>query len=224
MTKQVAVRAETGLTRRTYKSGVNKNIRGRHLSAGDVGTQKTVQEVMISYGLVSQVSNYLFLSALFVRRYLIHHGIADMRRINRAIRIFMINCIHQIALFQTFRIMDTELYDMPAWEKAQPVTYSHRQAPLIDDLSDAKAHKMTNFYVGQLKRIYAGFGLEDYARQQNNYDGNIKLFVHTGWITEGTPCCYRIHPEHLFLYALTKQATARTQESIVDEYFGGDYA
>ncbi|KAL7524503.1 hypothetical protein ACHAXR_002236, partial [Thalassiosira sp. AJA248-18] len=39
-----------------------------------------------------------------------------------------------------------------------------------------------------------------------------------------TPARYLIHPEELFLFTLTKVATGRTNQSIIDEYFGGDYA
>ena len=36
--------------------------------------------------------------------------------------------------------------------------------------------------------------------------------------------CYRIDPEELFLYSLTRLKTGMSQEMIVDHYFGGDYS
>ena len=47
--------------------------------------------------------------------------------------------------------------------------------------------------------------------------------LETGDDVDGTPTRYLIHPEELFLFTLTKLATGRTNISIVDEYFGGDY-
>ena len=40
----------------------------------------------------------------------------------------------------------------------------------------------------------------------------------------GAEKCYRIDPEELFLYSLTRLKTGMSQEMIVDHYFGGDYS
>ena len=40
----------------------------------------------------------------------------------------------------------------------------------------------------------------------------------------GAEKCYRIDPEELLLYSLTRIKTGMTQEAIIDNYFGGDYA
>jgi hypothetical protein len=49
-----------------------------------------------------------------------------------------------------------------------------------------------------------------------------KLAFPTGHFFNGTPCCYRIHPEEVFIYTLCKLATGLTQCQMVDFYIGGD--
>ncbi|KAL3765933.1 hypothetical protein ACHAW5_003901 [Stephanodiscus triporus] len=61
---------------------------------------------------------------------------------------------------------------------------------------------MTHFYHGQLRRLYAAFDLESQLEPMQD-----KLSFPTGHFTNGTPCCYRIHPEEVH---------------VVDTYFGGD--
>ena len=40
----------------------------------------------------------------------------------------------------------------------------------------------------------------------------------------GSQCCYRIHPEEVFLFTMTKVATGLSNQRIVDMYIGSDYA
>ena len=49
-----------------------------------------------------------------------------------------------------------------------------------------------------------------------------KLYFPTGHVYNGTPCCYWIHPEEVFLYTLCRLVTGVTQVQIVDMYIGSD--
>eukprot|EP00984_Skeletonema_dohrnii_P002519 scaffold873_cov79-Skeletonema_dohrnii-CCMP3373.AAC.1 len=80
---------------------------------------------------------------------------------------------------------------------------------------------MTRFNLHQLRRIYDCFGLDDYCRSMNTDF----IRVYTGHDNQrGVPCCYRFHPEELFLYSLTKTAKGNTNDDNVDHYFGGAYS
>jgi hypothetical protein len=88
----------------------------------------------------------------------------------------------------------------------------------IDNLSDTAALKMTGFNWSQLRRLYAAFNLEgllDKSMQE-------KLSFLRGHTFFGTPCCYQIHPEEVFLFTLFRLATSMTQVRIVVTYLGGD--
>jgi hypothetical protein len=73
---------------------------------------------------------------------------------------------------------------------------------------------MTGFNIDQLRRLYGHFGLQhvvlahfktDLLIGTNNFDP-----------VTGAEKCYRIHPEELFLYLLTRLKTGMSQEMIVD--------
>ena len=76
---------------------------------------------------------------------------------------------------------------------------------------------MTRFNWSQLRRLYAAFDLEGLLEPMED-----RLSILTGHFTNGTPCCYRIHPAEVFLFTLCRLVTGMTQVHIVDTYFGGD--
>jgi hypothetical protein len=73
--------------------------------------------------------------------------------------------------------------------------------------------QITHFNWSQLRLLYAAFNLEGQLKPMQD-----KLFLLTGHIYNGTPCCYQIHLEEVFLYTLCKLATGLTQVQIVDMY------
>ena len=80
---------------------------------------------------------------------------------------------------------------------------------------------MTSFNIGQLRRLYACFGLEQYCLS----NGSTDIRIHTGhYSPTGRPKCYLFHPEELFLFSLAKIKTGKTNEQLCDDYFGGDYS
>ena len=81
---------------------------------------------------------------------------------------------------------------------------------------------MTHFFHGQLRRLYTVFDLEGYLVQLN---ADMLPFL-MGYTSSrsGSQCCYRIHPEEVFFFTMTKVATGLSNQWIVDMYIGGDYA
>jgi hypothetical protein len=78
-------------------------------------------------------------------------------------------------------------------------------------------YKMTHFYHGQLRHLYAAFDLQSQLGPMQD-----KLSFPTGHFTNGSPFCSRIRPEEVFLFTLCRLATGWMQVHIVDTYFGGD--
>jgi hypothetical protein len=82
---------------------------------------------------------------------------------------------------------------------------------------------MTHFYVKQLQILYRLFDLEGYVLNTDP-DGDGRMSFYTGHSVGNSQCRYCINPEEAFLFTMTKVATGRRNQSIVDEYFGGNYA
>ena len=144
---------------------------------------------------------------------------ADTDTIDEMLQMYGYTALCFMSLMQSWRMMDHILYDIPPEEEAMPKVYSERKHLEIDDLSDVQAHKMTHFYHGQLRRLYDLFDLEGYMASIGEYE----IPLYTGNYTGNTPCRYLVPPEELVLFMLTKIATGRTNQSIIDEWFGGDY-
>jgi hypothetical protein len=117
--------------------------------------------------------------------------------------------------------LDGQLYDIPLTEWLYKREYRPRLHLHIGDLADdMSAVKMTGFNVSQLRRLYHHFGLREFVQAHNE----TVLRIGTGHWSNGLEKCYRIHPEELFLFSLTKCKTGMTNERIIDMFFGGDYA
>ncbi len=76
---------------------------------------------------------------------------------------------------------------------------------------------MIHFNWSQLRHLYVAFDLKGQLKLMQD-----KLFCPTGHVYNGIPCCYRIHPEEVFLYTLCRLVTGVTQVQIVDMYIGSD--
>ena len=126
-----------------------------------------------------------------------------------------------MSLLEIWTTMDHLLHDITPEEESRPLQFTRHKMLQIDDLSDPQAHKMTHFYHNQLVRLYDCFGLDEYLLSIDEE----KEPVYTGHYNDnGYPCRYLFDPQELFLFTMTKVAKGRTNSSLVDEYFGGDYA
>ena len=119
--------------------------------------------------------------------------------------------------------MDRYLFDIPFAEYLYCREYCPRLHQRLGDLLDDRtALKMTRFNISQLRKLYRLFGLRDFVHSHHE----TVLLIGTGHFdaVTGAEKCYRIDPEELLLYSLTRIITGMTQEANIDHYFGGDYA
>jgi hypothetical protein len=89
----------------------------------------------------------------------------------------------------------------------------------IDDLSDTVAIRLTRFSHKQLRALCGYFEFEALLDP-----GEVTLCIPTGHTTQNFPCYYRVHPKEAFLFMLIKVATGLTNQHIVGNYFGRNYA
>ena len=117
-----------------------------------------------------------------------------------------------LGLLRATHVAKPVLFGIPFHEEAAPQQYTRSKNLLLADPKDVQALKMTYFSQSQLRCLYAHFGLAAFAAGVGT---TIPIFTgHT---------YYRIHPEEVFLFTLTKLATCLTNVMIVDTYFDGDY-
>ncbi len=76
---------------------------------------------------------------------------------------------------------------------------------------------MTRFNWSQLRCLYAAFNLEGQLKPMQD-----KLLFPIGYVYNGTPCCYQIHLEEVFLYALCRLAAGLTRVRIVNMYISSN--
>ncbi len=125
----------------------------------------------------------------------------DYDALDTAIKSIIIILVAYTDMLRTLRRTDSHLFDILPEEENAPLQFTRAKDLRIDDLSDMAAHKMTHFFHGQLRRLYAAFDLESQLEPMQD-----KLFFPMGHFTNGTPCCYRIHPEEVFLFTLCRLA------------------
>jgi hypothetical protein len=117
-----------------------------------------------------------------------------------------------LGLLQAMHVADAMLFDIPFHEEAASQQYTRSKNLRLADLNDIQALKMTHFSQIQLRHLYTHFGLAALAAGVGTM---VPIFTgHT---------YYRIHPEEVFLFTLTKLASGMSNHMIVDTYFGGDY-
>lgn len=117
--------------------------------------------------------------------------------------------------FNVCQRFDYILHDIPPEEEAA-VFVPPNQDIRFESWSDQECREKTNFGIGQLRRIYACFGLQAIA---DDNDGYIK--VPTGHTNQrGAPCYYNFHPEELFLYFMMRMKTGNDHTQMV-YIFGG---
>lgn len=220
MARQPTRRLINGAVRRAAKRQRSSNSRDMHLSAVEIGTRQVMHRRWAS-DLVSSANLLFDLSiCLFLRANI--PAPVFVTAIDQIIDMVVLQTVAYLIQTKQWLRLDSDLYDIPLHEYLVNREYRPRQHLRIHDIeSDLHARKMTRFNIYQLTRIYACFGLDDYCHSQNTDF----IRVYTGHVNQrGVPCCYRFHPEELFLYSLTKIAKGNTSDDNVDTYFGGAYS
>lgn len=226
MPRNAKRRLATGNRRRLKKRQGPEPERYLHLSAGEVGVRTLIQTVYASSTLFCSYSTLCLTLALVARRIAIaqhgHHHNIDV--IDQAVIGFVRITLTQLSMMDMFRDIDTILYDIPLYEAIMPKTFTCSKDLRINDLSDPAAHQMTHFFTGQLQRLYDAFDFVGFVAGLNDDTTLGKIPFYTGSFRDGSPNRYLIHPEEVFLFTMTKIATGRKNNSIVNQYFGGGMA
>ncbi len=145
---------------------------------------------------------------------------ANLTAINVVIDLLSIGPVFTFKTLQNvLQVFDHVLFDIPPDEATQPLQMTPPKNLRIDDLSDPKAIRLTHFNHAQLCDLYTHFGIVGLLDP-----GEDKLQISTGWFVGNTPCQYRVDPEKAFLFTMIKVATGMSNQFIVDNYIGGDYA
>jgi len=180
------------------------------MSSRDVGVMGTLQTVMATTSLFCASLNHL--RALVLAAETVVASQADLAILDAAFDSVSVTLLTFLGLLRAAHTTDALLYDIPIHEELAPQQFTRAKDLRIADLSDVQALKMTRFSHSQLRQLYAHFDLVALLDPFEN-----KLPIFTGHTS------YRIHPEELFLFTLTKIATGMSNQMIVDVYFGGGY-
>ena len=117
--------------------------------------------------------------------------------------------------------LDELLYNIPLTKWFYRREFRPRQhVQLLSLMDDMTAKNMTSFSVRELQQLYNNFGLHEFVMAHNETD----LSIGTDKWRNGRELCYRIHPEELFLYVLTRCKTGMTSEKVIHMFFRGDYS
>jgi hypothetical protein len=192
------------------KRQAHPNKRWVHLSSRQAGQMGTLQTVMATKQLFFVSLNQLH--ALILAAETVVTSQADLAILDLAFDSVSVTLVTFLGLLQALHIANAVLFDIPFHEEAAPQQYTCSKNLCIADLNDVQALKMMHFSQSQLSLLYAHFSLAALAARVGT---TIPIFTgHT---------YYRIHPEEVFLFTLTKLATGMSNHMIVDTYFGGDY-
>jgi hypothetical protein len=199
-----------GYCRRKPKHQVHLNKRWVHLSSCQAGQMGMLQTVMATTSLFCMSLNQL--RALILAAETVVTAQADPAILDAAFDSVLVTLVAFLGLLQALHVADAVLFDIPFHEEAAPQQYTRSKNLRIANLNNVQALKMTHFSQSQLHCLYAHFGLAALAAGVGT---TIPIFTgHT---------YYRIHPEEVFLFTLTKLATGMSNHMIVDTFFGGDY-
>lgn len=218
MARNASRRLSNGLRRRVPKRRATPNERWLHLSAVDVSMQGTLQTMWYLAATFCNVTSLILAVVLAVES--VANGDANMTVIDDAIETLIFILSTYLGMDNMLTTIDAMLYDISPEEEDMPKQFTAHKGVRIDDISDIECHKMTHFYHDQLRLLYDQFDLVGHLASI----GETMVPLYTGHFVRNTPCRYLLHPEEVFLFMMTKVATGRTNQSLVDEYFGGDYA
>lgn len=219
MARQPTRRFLNRAVRRKKLRECSKNTRWMHLGAGAVGTRQLIQRCWARH------TQSLSSSVVSIGYAIVLRGIVNQQQFSNALQPYINYLVAQSQQYANhvnyWRSLDGHLYDIPLIEYLYAREFRPRMHLRIGALrDDMTARKMTRFNIAQLWRLYDSFGLRQYCALY----GETNVRIGTGHQRHGSDCCYLYDPEELFLFALTKIATGLTDESIIDNWFGGDYA
>jgi hypothetical protein len=210
-----------GARRRRPLREVARNARWMHLHASEVSARRVLHTLWASHMTTSTMSMVLFMMTLLLQELLNDEDdISD--DLDDVIMAMCASVSCYVSFVQRWMNLDHTLYDIPLYEELRSLEFRPREDIRLHDarLDDVMCRKMTRFSHGHLVRLYDCFGLLEYC----NGLGETDIYIETGSQRNGTPNRYKYHPEEIFLFCLMKIATGWTNNDLIDNYFGGDYA
>ncbi len=191
-------RAETNLRQRKPKHQATANKRWLHLSSAETDLQSAIQVIL--YMMSTFVMAMMQLLALVLAtKATADDEDAEYEMIDAAIDLVSIVLVGFLGFLRAVRVTDGILDNIPPEEEAAPLMFTHAKGLRIDDLSDPAVIKMTCFNWSQLCRLYAAFDLEGLLKPMED-----RLYIPMGHFNNGSPCCYQINPEEVFLFTLCR--------------------
>jgi hypothetical protein len=207
-----------GAPRHAAKRQRSKTSRWMHLGADGIGTRQRIQRCWAQHTLASTNSLFLAWYAITIRSVFVWPIPAPMQRMIDLLFRQASLYAHHVTMWST---LDGQLYDIPLTEWLYRREFRPRLHLRIGNITDdMSAVKMTAFTISQLRRLYRHFGLREFVLAHHETE----LWIGTGHWFEGRERCYRINPEELFLFSLTKCKTGMSTEKIVDMFFGGQWS
>jgi hypothetical protein len=196
----------------------SKNSRWMHLGVAKIGTRQRIQRCWAQHTLATTNSLFLAWYGITIRSVFVGPIPAPMQRMIDLLFCQASLYAHHVMMWST---LDSQSYDIPLTKWPYRREFCPRLHLCIRDITDdMSAPKMTAFTVSQLHRLYRHFGLRELVLAHHETE----LRIGTGHWFEDRERCYRINPEELFLFSLTKCKIGMSTEKIVDMFFGGDYS
>ena len=215
------IRKLTLCQRRRTKRECSSNMRWMHLSHGAVGRRHVIQKNLLDKAFSTSLLTELLHELIILQIMLIcssinpHHAYTD----NITDFIIQLIDIHRDSYNQhaiTWFILDHQCHDISPLESYRAgLPDKIHLAIRLDSWSDAQCYLNTSFLRGQLIKIYRQFDLPRLAGK----DGYLR--IHNGCYDHGRPCCYRVHPEELFLFFMARCKTNKSISQMVNDLFGG---
>jgi hypothetical protein len=193
-----------------------QNERWLHLSSGKADLQVALQHTLPTISMFVSAMTHL-LTLILACKDVADAEDVDYDALDKVFESIAILLMAFLGLLRAVRIAKGLLFDIPAGQEDAPKQFLCAKGLRIDNLSDTAALKMTRFNWSQLCCLYAAFDLEGLLEPIQE-----KLSFPTEHAFHVAPCCYRIHPEEVFLFTLCRLATGKSQVHIVDTYMGGD--
>lgn len=211
-------RASTGNRRRGAKKNKTRHHRQFNLGITQLGFMHNLQMLCFAEGSSAIIALSMIPQLLFMYSYALN-DIGDDALATFAVTLLHMNVASYALAVSNFNLcmrFDTILHDITPEELAAMVTIPSQNVR-FNSWDDRTCYSRTNFTKDQLRRIYSCFGLAQVANATGGY-----VRVPIGHNNQrGVACCYRFHPEELFLYLMMRMKTG-DDHTQMNEVFGGD--
>jgi len=192
-----------------------------HLSHKEIGRRHQIQKCWMRDVFAGSITTELLVQLIILKILLVTSAINPHQVRYDIVVDFLIQlaaiqhdeCIDRVT---TWFQLDHLLHDIDPLESIKAgLPFRPHMAITLDCWDDCTSNKYTSFLRGELGDIYRLFGLADRVGS----DGLLR--IPSGSYTRGKPDNYKIHPEELFLFFMTRCRKNWPLVDMVDQLFGG---